>query len=104
MKSLIALALAVAFIAGCSSAPQSSPPSDHSWNADYATWGKDPVAGKLIPKNTAAAQSEYQGVTYYFQNQGEKQTFDANPAFYAKAAEGIASQPSSQHMMTQKMK
>ena len=40
---------------------------------------KDVVCGMEIDPETAAATSEYKGVTYYFCAEGCKQEFDANP-------------------------
>ena len=47
---------------------------------------KDPVCGMQIDEKTAAAQSTYQGKTYYFCSQDCKKTFDQNPGQYASAA------------------
>ena len=92
MKSLLTLAAVGLLVAGCSSTPQSSP-ADHSWKSDYSRWGKDPVAEDgWILKSRAIAQRDYQGMTYYFRNDGEAQKFDSNPAYYAKAAQEISSQ------------
>lgn len=44
----------------------------------------DPVCGMKIDPAKAAAQSVYQGKTYYFCDKGEKEKFDADPAKYAK--------------------
>ena len=44
----------------------------------------DPVCGMQVDEEKAAAQSEYQGQTYYFCAQGCKQKFDQNPEQYAK--------------------
>jgi YHS domain-containing protein len=50
----------------------------------------DPVCGMTVDETTAAATSEYQGVTYYFCAPGCKAEFDRHPADFAKdaAAEG----------------
>lgn len=46
----------------------------------------DPVCGMEVDEQSAAAQSEYQGTTYYFCSQGCKQSFDRNPEQYVKQA------------------
>ena len=46
---------------------------------------KDPVCGMTIDSEKAAAQSSYQGQTYYFCSTQCKQRFDSNPAQYARA-------------------
>jgi Cu+-exporting ATPase len=46
---------------------------------------KDPVCGMTIDSATAAGQSSYQGQTYYFCSDEEKQQFDANPAKFVGA-------------------
>ncbi|MGB8648408.1 MAG: YHS domain-containing protein [Anaerolineae bacterium] len=43
---------------------------------------KDIVCGMSINPKTAAAQTEYQGQTYYFCFQGCKEVFDKNPERY----------------------
>ena len=80
MKSFISLAVISILATGCSSASQPAA-ADHSWNADFGKWGKDPVAGKVIPRQTAI-QRQYQGVTYYFQNEAEAREFESNPSAY----------------------
>ena len=49
---------------------------------------KDVVCGMEIDPATAAATSEYKGVTYYFCAEGCKQEFDANPTKFANGASG----------------
>ncbi len=50
---------------------------------------KDPVCGMEVDPKTAAAQSEYQGQTYYFCTVGCKKAFDRDPAKYVgQSAEG----------------
>ncbi|HVR83342.1 MAG TPA: hypothetical protein VMU54_03465 [Planctomycetota bacterium] len=80
MKSLIGLAAIVVLASGCSS-PSQPAPAEHSWNADFGKWGKDPVAQKLILRQTAVKR-DYQGVTYYFENAAEAQQFESNPTAY----------------------
>ena len=43
---------------------------------------KDPVCGMDVDPKTAAAQSEYQGKTYYFCSLGCKKDFDKEPQKY----------------------
>jgi YHS domain-containing protein len=81
MKTLISLAALAALGAGCSSSQPQPGAADHSWNADFGKWGKDPVAGKLILRQFALKR-EYQGVTYYFQNEAEAKEFENNPAAF----------------------
>jgi P-type Cu+ transporter len=42
----------------------------------------DPVCGMTVKPETAAAETEYQGTTYYFCNPGCKTKFDADPEKY----------------------
>jgi YHS domain-containing protein len=80
MKSMLSLAAMVVLALGCSGSSQPAA-SDHSWNADFGRWGKDPVAGKLILRATAVKR-DYQGVTYYFQNEAEARQFESSPTSY----------------------
>ena len=48
---------------------------------------KDPVCGMEVDRESAAAQSEYQGRTYYFCAQACKEEFDRNPGQYLKESE-----------------
>lgn len=43
---------------------------------------KDPVCGMDVDEKTAAAQSTYQGKTYYFCAAGCKRAFDKEPEKY----------------------
>ena len=43
----------------------------------------DPVCGMQVDDRDAAAQSEYEGETYYFCSQGCKKKFDQDPEQYA---------------------
>jgi Cu+-exporting ATPase len=43
---------------------------------------KDPVCGMDIERDDAAAQSDFQGKTYYFCSNDCKQKFDKNPQTY----------------------
>jgi YHS domain-containing protein len=88
MKSLLSVAIVAAFVAGCGTRPPSES-TEHSWNADYSKWGKDPVADCLIRKRTAIKR-EYQGSTYYFRDEAEARAFDAQPtAYLAPADSGV---------------
>jgi YHS domain-containing protein len=49
---------------------------------------KDPVCGMDVDPKTAAAKSEFQGVTYYFCSNGCKKAFDKEPEKYAGKMEG----------------
>jgi len=42
----------------------------------------DPVCGMEVNEETAAATSEYKGLTYYFCSTGCAQAFNADPAKY----------------------
>ena len=44
----------------------------------------DPVCGMQIDPNNAAAQSTYQGKTYYFSSEKCKNSFDKDPEKYTK--------------------
>ncbi|HEY8447959.1 MAG TPA: YHS domain-containing protein [Thermomicrobiales bacterium] len=46
----------------------------------------DPVCGMEIDSSQAAAQSQYQGQTYYFCSQECKEKFDQNPQQYVKSS------------------
>ncbi len=48
---------------------------------------KDPVCGMDVDERTAAAKSEYKGVTYYFCAPGCKASFDRDPEKYVRAAQ-----------------
>ena len=48
----------------------------------------DPVCKMVVDPATAAAIRTYNGVNYFFCNMGCAETFDADPARYASAAEG----------------
>ena len=45
---------------------------------------KDPVCGMDVEPRSAAAQSKYQGQTYYFCAVDCKMKFDAEPGKYAR--------------------
>ena len=47
----------------------------------------DPVCGMEVSEDSAAAQSEYQGQTYYFCSQECKNAFDQNPEEVIEEAE-----------------
>ena len=42
-----------------------------------------PVCGMEVTPETAAGTSEYEGQTYYFCSQADKEAFDQNPEKYA---------------------
>ncbi len=42
----------------------------------------DPVCGMRLEPSKAAAESNYQGQTYYFCSQEDKRKFDAHPQKY----------------------
>ena len=42
----------------------------------------DPVCSMQVEEQSAAAQSEYEGQTYYFCSQGCKEKFEQNPEQY----------------------
>ena len=46
----------------------------------------DPVCGMQVQADTAAGHSNYNGQTYYFCSQADKETFDKNPERYVKTA------------------
>ena len=54
---------------------------------------KDPVCGMMIDRDTAAAQSQYQGRTYYFCSQQCVRQFESEPERYAGAADVSGSKP-----------
>jgi YHS domain-containing protein len=82
MKSLLGLVLLLALAEGCET-PPSKEAIEHGWSAETSSkWGNDPVAGTLIPKQSAVRR-EYQGNVYYFRDDVEARAFDGNPAAYA---------------------
>ena len=48
---------------------------------------KDVVCGMEVDRESAAAQSDYQGRTYYFCSQACKEEFDRNPGQYVRETE-----------------
>jgi YHS domain-containing protein len=52
---------------------------------------KDPVCGMEVDCDTAAAQSEYQGETYYFCCSACKRQFDQNPERFVGKKKGTSS-------------
>ena len=42
----------------------------------------DPVCGMQVDEQNAAAQSEYEGQTFYFCSEGCKEKFEQNPEQY----------------------
>ena len=59
-------------------------PVTHSLPKGTMTMAKDPVCQMDVEPKHAAAQSQYQGQTYYFCAAGCKAKFDANPQQYVK--------------------
>ncbi len=49
---------------------------------------KDPVCGMEVDKDTAVAESEYMGKTFYFCSPGCKAEFDLNPEKYIREMKG----------------
>ena len=58
---------------------------------------KDLVCGMEVDPKTAAAKSEYKGVTYYFCARGCKVAFDKDPEQYVSASKDAAA-PEHHHM------
>jgi YHS domain-containing protein len=48
---------------------------------------KDPVCGMEVDQKSAAAESEYQGRTYYFCSPGCKNAFDKEPQKYVSKSQ-----------------
>ncbi len=48
---------------------------------------RDPVCGMEVKPETAAGKSQYQGRTYYFCSDADKQAFDKNPEKYVLQTE-----------------
>ncbi|MCW4010974.1 MAG: YHS domain-containing protein [Candidatus Bathyarchaeota archaeon] len=48
---------------------------------------KDPVCGMMVDEKTAKLKSDYEGKAYYFCNVSCKNTFDKNPAKFAKGSD-----------------
>jgi YHS domain-containing protein len=59
-------------------------PVTHSLPKGTMTMGKDPVCQMDVEPKHAAAQSQYQGQTYYFCAAGCKAKFDADPGKYLR--------------------
>jgi len=57
----------------------------------------DPVCGMTIESENAAAQSQYEGSTFYFCSTACKKEFDANPSQYAANAVADRAEPLEQH-------
>ncbi len=57
-------------------------PVVHSQGKGAMTMAKDPVCQMDVEPKHAAAQSQYQGQTYYFCAVGCKTKFDADPRKY----------------------
>lgn len=54
---------------------------------------KDPVCGMEVDPESAAAQSEHEGATYYFCAEACKTQFDADPGRYVGAAPAAEAAP-----------
>jgi Cu+-exporting ATPase len=59
-------------------------PVTHSLPKGTMTMAKDPVCQMDVEPKHAAAQSQYQGQTYYFCAAGCKAKFDADPGQYLR--------------------
>jgi Cu+-exporting ATPase len=59
-------------------------PVTHSLPKGTMTMAKDPVCQMDVEPKHAAAQSQYQGQTYYFCAAGCKAKFDADPGKYLR--------------------
>jgi P-type Cu+ transporter len=59
-------------------------PVTHSLPKGTMTMAKDPVCQMDVEPKHAAAQSQYQGQTYYFCAAGCKAKFDADPGRYLR--------------------
>jgi Cu+-exporting ATPase len=59
-------------------------PVTHSLPKGTMTMAKDPVCQMDVEPKQAAAQSQYQGQTYYFCAAGCKAKFDADPGRYLR--------------------
>ncbi len=59
-------------------------PVTHSLPKGTMTMAKDPVCQMDVEPKHAAAQSQYQGQTYYFCASGCKAKFDADPGKYLR--------------------
>jgi Cu+-exporting ATPase len=59
-------------------------PVTHSLPKGRMTMAKDPVCQMDVEPKHAAAQSQYQGQTYYFCAAGCKAKFDADPGKYLR--------------------
>ena len=51
---------------------------------------KDPICGMNVDEKTAKFKSDYNGKTFYFCAASCKNTFDKNPAKYAKGTGGTS--------------
>jgi YHS domain-containing protein len=49
---------------------------------------KDPICGMNVDEKTAKFKSDYDGKTFYFCAASCKNTFDKNPAKFAKGSSG----------------
>jgi len=59
-------------------------PVTHSLPKGTMTMAKDPVCQMDVEPKHAAAESQYQGQTYYFCAAGCKAKFDADPGKYLR--------------------
>lgn len=61
------------------------------------TEARDPVCDMVVDVATAQHRSIFQGQTYYFCSAECRQTFEANPAYYAVRAARGADEPLERH-------
>jgi Cu+-exporting ATPase len=59
-------------------------PTKERYGKEVSLVEKDPVCGMEVDPDTAPAESEYRGKTYYFCAQNCKGKFDKEPERYAR--------------------
>ncbi len=57
----------------------------------------DPVCKMIVDTETAAAQAEYRGQTYYFCAPGCKKAFERDPAAFVESTDGGSDQHAHGH-------
>jgi YHS domain-containing protein len=72
--------LLLLFAAGCAGSEDFSWIS-HTWTTDHGVLAMDHVSKKRVDV-TQAVGRPYSGETYYFENEANARTFDANPYAY----------------------